>query len=157
MATREDKLRAKVKATNAANAEANRLESELKTYFAQFVGKKILKKDESLLAAIAASMPSLPNRHDLRCHRERSSYTLYFQVTASTALPDGSCMYAKSSVPVGDVRAQDGVLVCVNPFHSLRTDYTFEEIQAKRDKVAEAKKVLDDARSELYPFDEYDR
>lgn len=155
MVTREDKLRAMVQATNAANAEANRLDSELKTHFVQFVGQKVLKKDGSLMATVVVRMPSLPNEHNLRCHRERSSYSLYFHVTASVVLPDGSCLYAKSTMTVGDL--QDGVLVSVKPFHSLRTDYTCEEIQAKRDKVAEAKKALDVAKSALYPFEEYDR
>lgn len=155
MNTREEKLACKVGAVNRANAYSKEIYALLNPIFTPLVGKQILKVDGSLLAKYAALVPKFEYSTDLHVYRQRSDYSLAWVVKTCEPLPPGSCMYHEAVVYIGDLRGQTLEKLSIHPF-DLRSDYTVEEITQKRLNFERAKKELQEARSELYPFGEYD-
>jgi len=155
MNTRVEKLTAKVAAVNRANEYAARLYAALVEKFGPLVGQKILKADGTLLAKYAGLVPDLPCSPDLHVYRHSSDYSLAWTVKTWTLLPH-SCMYHEVTVYVGDLRGATLDKMTVHPFTG-RTDYSVEEITAKRLSAESAKRVADELRSDLYPFGEEDR
>jgi len=155
MNTRVEKLTAKVAAVNRANEYAARLYAALVEKFGPLVGQKILKADGTLLAKYAGLVPDLPCSPDLHVYRHSSDYSLAWTVKTWIGLSH-SCMYHEVTVYVGDLRGATLDKMTVHPFTG-RTDYSVEEITAKRLSAESAKRVADELRSDLYPFGEEDR
>ena len=155
MNSRLEKLTCKVGAINRANAYGKELYALLTPIFAPLVGKQILKVDGSLLAKYAALVPKFDYSHALHVYRHTSDYSLAWTVKTCEPLPPTSCMYHEAVVYIGDLSGQTLEKLSIHPF-DLRSDYTVEEILLKRLDFEKAKKVLDEARSALYPFGEYD-
>lgn len=155
MNTRAEKLACKVAAINRANAYGKEIYKTLTAIFEPLVGEKILKADGSLLAKYAALVPKFEYSHALHVYRHTSDYSLAWVVKTCEPLPPHSCMYHESVVYIGDLRGHTLEKLCIHPFDS-RSDYTVEEITQKRVDFENAKKALDNARSALYPFGEYD-
>lgn len=148
-------LIARVKARNSVNTEANKLFPTLNAIFVPFVGQKILTKDGSLLSKISKLLPEFSRTPKMHIYRSTSNYSLMWNVQASEMCSENSCVYAEASVRIGSI--SDGVLESLYDAPKYRTDYTVEDIEAKRNIYAEAKKLADSALSDLYPFGEYDR
>jgi hypothetical protein len=155
MNTRLEKLTCKVAAINRANAYGKEIYQTLTKIFEPLVGEKILKVDGSLLAKYAALVPKFEYSHALHVYRHSSDYSLAWTVKTCEPLPPGSCMYHESTVYIGDLRGGMLDKLAIYPFDS-RSDFTVEEITQKRVDFENAKKALDEARSALYPFGEYD-
>ena len=149
----DERLALKVQAVNAANAYANGLAPCLAEIFAPLVGQKVTKADGTLLAKVAKLLPKLPNTVALSVHRYESDYSLAFKVKAC-AWTEGANCYHETMVYVVDLR--NGVLTGMCKQYMHRTDYTADEVRAKRAAYEAAKKAADDARSDLHPFGEYD-
>ena len=149
-----EKLAAKVKATNKANQTAIELYPKLVAVFRPLIGQKIVKIDGSLLTKIADLLPPLPNDHDLRVYRNRSEYTLSWIVNASEQVNDHSCTYAEIGLYIGDLNGN--VLTKIYDEPQLRANYTVTEVEAQRAAYWSAQKVADAAKSALHPFGEYD-
>lgn len=157
MNSREETLKAKVGAVNKANAYANKIYPLLVEAFKPFVGAKILKVDGTFLKSVAEKVPGFESSVWLNVYRYSSEYSLVFVVKTCESLPPHSCVYHEVSLYVGEFKG--AVLSKVNddkPFN-LRTDYTPEEITAKRVAWESAKRVADELHGELHPFGESDR
>ncbi len=152
---RNDKVSAKVNAVNKANAYANDIHGQLVEAFQPFVGTKVLKADGTLTAKVEKMLPAFPHTSALSVYRNRSDYTLTYVVKVCEPIGDGgSCLYHEVSVYVGDVR--DGVLTAVaEPVNDRRTNYTVENASLAMEMVRVAEKALSDAKSALYPFDNF--
>ncbi len=157
---RQARLEAKVKAVNRAHAHAVKLYDALVPVFTPLVGCKILKADNTLLQSVQKVIPVVEGGNSsLRVYRNQSNYSLAWTVNASeNIVGQQSCLYYEISVYVGNL---DGQVLkdIMDPANQgfRRTDYTAGEIEGKRNVYEEAKKVMEDAKSALWPFGENDR
>ena len=148
-------LKARVKARNAAHQYGNKIYAELVEIFCPLLGQKILKADGQLLAKIDKLLPDFPGEPAIHVYRHSSDYTLTWCVKVCEMIEgEDSCVYEEATVYVGDLGG-DTLKGIFDP-PDFRDDYTVEEIQEKR-RIFEAKrKAFENARSDLYPFGEYD-
>ena len=156
MDNRQAALKAKVKAVNKAHTEAKRLYGILQPIFASLVGEKIEKVDGSLTQKVLKLVPDLgADGRNVRVWRTRSNYSLAWSISVSENYNETTCLYYETTVYIGNMR--DGVLTDVNyDAPESRTDYTVDEVVAKRAAVKVAEKVLSDAQGVLFPFTERD-
>jgi len=150
-----DELSAKVEAVNMANREANRLYPILRAIFEPLVGQRITKKDCTLLARIAKLVPDFPNTHNLKVYGKGSEhiYSLSFTVKTCINYGDHMCTYHEVQVCICDLN--NGVITRFYDNDQNRpTNYTVEDINAKREAARVAKKAYEVARSACYPFEE---
>lgn len=152
MNTRLEKLTAKVAAVNRANEYAAKLSSILHESFAPLVGQQILKVNGSLLAKYADLLPK-QNTHDLLVYRLSSPYSLAWVVKTCESMAE-SCVYHQTTVYVGNLDGK--VLSNLVEFEDRRSDYTVDEILEKVSAHDAAKRLVDNLRGELYPFDTND-
>ena len=152
----QEALAAKVKAVNQAHTHANQLALLLRTTFEPLVGHQITKCDGTLMAKVKKLMPAMPNTATLQVYRSTSVYSLAFTVkTCQMIAQTCTCLYYEVTFDVGDL--DNGILSQLTGLCHHRTDYTAEEIQGKRDTYQAAKKIYNQAQSDLYPFGERDR
>ncbi len=157
------KLEARVKAVNKANAYALELYNTLVPIFEPLVGTQILKVDGTLMQKVKNKLPELPNTAWLSVHRMSSSYSLTYVVKVTEYVKSEIAHHSdhhissETYVQIGELK--DGTLEKMAAACNSRgrTDYTAEEVEAKRAAYVEAKKALDAAQSALCPFDQYDR
>ena len=144
-------LTAKVGAVNKANKYANELSGELVRFFTDYVGKKILKADGTLLAKIAALAPKFKNSTSISVYRQNSNFTLAWVVKTCEPLPPHSCVYHETTIWVGDL--DNGLLKGVREDKQpYKTDFSVEEISKKREEYEKVKNQLDEIEGDLYPF-----
>lgn len=156
MNTKTTALEARVKAVNKANGYAKMIYPKLSAMFKKFLGTKIEKADGSLTVKVKKELPELPEVPGVSTFRDRSQYSLLWTVSACEN-SEHSTLYHKTSVYIGEMK--DGVLTKLTEYfcENLRTDYTVEDILAKREAYKAAKKIADAAESALFPFGDYDR
>jgi hypothetical protein len=149
-----NRLAARVKAVNAANAKALEVYDTLAIRFAPYVGSKIEKADGGLVAKVVKGLPEFPYSNNLHVYKYASNYSLVWMVKVCEQC-DGNAYYHEAGVYIGEMR--DGVLLKLCNRPELRTDYTVSEIVANREAYEAAQKIADDAKGKLHPFGEYDR
>jgi len=156
MASEANRLEARIRAVNRANAYANELSAKLKELFRPFVGQKVLKADNTLMEKYKKVLPKFTCTPNLSVYRYTSEYSLVFIVKTCEGDNNGHAYYHETSVYVGEL--QNGFLTKVGdePLN-LKTDYTAADITAKRQAYNAAKRLADEALSALHPFGEYDR
>jgi len=139
-------LEAMVKATNNANAYAERLALAMRDAFAKFVGQQVLKVDGKLMKKCEVPMPDhapAGNTYFLS-----SDYSLVWVVkTCENIEGADSCVYFDTSVYVGDIDNRVLTELCT-PFTG-RSDYTVEEVLRKRAALEKAYQVHQAAKSDL--------
>lgn len=151
-----NKLAAKVRAVNKANAECMKLYDLMEPFFAPLINSKILKADSQFLAKYAKIMPPLPNPPGIHIYRHMSNYSLVWGVSACEQVEEAShCLYHEVMCYVGELKGD--VLEKLCPRVTYRTDYTVEEIASLREVYKSAQELADRAKSNLFPFGEYDR
>jgi hypothetical protein len=148
-----NRLAARVKAVNTANAKAGEVYDQLAAIFAPYVGCKIEKADGGLLAKVAKALPEFVG-NGLHVYKYASNFSLVWMVKTCEVC-DGTACYHEAGVYVGEMR--DGVLLKLCNRPELRSDYTVEEVVANREAYEAAKKIADDVQGKLHPFGEYDR
>ena len=156
---RTERLAARVRAVNRANEFGRGLFVALTNIFEPLVGQKILKADGTLLEKFKKLLPPLPCTDGLHVYRHSSNYSLAWTVKTCEQIKDThNCVYHEVVVYVGDLRGQLLEKLVTHQFDekTYRTDYTADEVKAKRAAYDEAKRLADEARSALYPFGEYD-
>lgn len=150
----EQHLAAKVAGQNKVNTAANEYEKQLIEAFRPFVGTKILTHN-GLAARVKPHIPKAPNSV-LRSWRAAGSYSLYYEMDVSESVGEYGCCYCKATAYVGELDGYN--LKSVNePQKPRRTDYTVEEILAKRQVLRDARDAMSKAQSELATFGEYDQ
>lgn len=147
-------LAAKVAATNAANAEVNRLAPLYRALFAQYIGAKVVKADNSLLAAIKAKLPEAAPGFQVY-----SPHVGCFVIKTSRQTVDGIAHYAEPYFYAFtlDTHAGNVCQALAHEWEPLKTGYTVEGIQDLRAKVEAAEEVARNLASELGNFGKYDR
>jgi hypothetical protein len=150
-----NKLAARVRAVNRANAECMKLYDLLSPFFGPLVNSKILKADSQFLAKYEKIMPSFPNAPGITIYRRMSNYSLVWGVSVCEQEGDGHCLYHEVMCYVGELRGD--TLTVITPRVTLRTDYTAEEITSLRQAYRAAQTQADNAKSNLGPFGEWDR
>lgn len=156
---RLDRLTARVKVMNGANKIANEMYVILAKKFAPLVGKKILKADGTLMAKYADLEP--PANGDsqgfesVRYYRDSSRYALGWSVYVCCKFAEDERQTAERIIRVGELAGDVLKNICEPPAHP--TNYTVEDVLAKRERFRIAEKEYNEAKSALFPFDEYDR
>lgn len=146
------KLTAKVKATNAANANAMAIYTAFAPIAQAFIGQKIFKADGELTKKFADALPKL----GFHFYRYNSSYSLVYIAKESASIEGhSSCVYAEASCYVASVTL--GTLVQLHDAPSLRVDWTVEEVANLRKAAEEANEKARNAESALGSFGMYDR
>jgi len=161
-------LEAKVAARNKVNALALEMAPKMIATLAPFVGKKIVNQTGGLSAKAKACLPNdnctngaqfwyRANNYSVdACFKvcEISKGRLYGQEFNGEVSQDCIGSYAEQSITLCVV---DG-LNCerLGPEAHLRTDYSVAEVQAARIALRAAQNALDEARSNLSGFGEYD-
>lgn len=150
----KDELSAKVEAVNLANKTANEIYPILRKVFEPFMGQNITKNDGTLLARIVKLIPELPDSRAVTVYGKHSkhSYSVSFTVKTCVSYGEHSCTYYEIGVYICDVT--NGVVTRFYDVDERKTDYTVEDILAKREAARAAKKAYEDARSACFPFDE---
>jgi hypothetical protein len=152
MDIRDKRLEAQVKAQNRAAKRALELYDSLVAIFAPLVGKPVCKAN-GLLAKVEALLPKLENTPALMIYKYSSNYSLVWVVKACEQVEGAeSCEYREVSVYVGELRGLVLEKICDRP--NLRHDHDVSEVKAIREEVKAAQKVLDEAKSKLFPFGE---
>ena len=155
-------LNARVHGRNKANRLAIELYKELSNFFASLVGCKILKADGSLLKkhdeAVKQLLGKYKNYERVSVYRSNSTYSLVWVVKVWDMYQrtySERANYEETTVYVGELNGD--VLTKLSNAPQYRFDYSADEIREKREKYKALAKLADDAKSELFPFDEYDR
>lgn len=148
---RIEQLPDRVKAVNAANAEAKRLEPLLKAAIKPFLNHKIYKADGDLMAKVEAALnPHLPNSRDLRSWRYRSDYFLVYVIRADVYGSEWSVSH-EMSLYIADVKGGHAVALYPSPLEA-RSDYTVAEVTKLLAAAEDAKDRLQCAVSALGEF-----
>jgi hypothetical protein len=160
MADREATLAARIQAVNAANDYANNLFEPLSAIFKPLIGQKIFKVDGEWMEKFKSKLPIFAkawNGVETHVYRASSRYSLGWTVKSCVSIQGGcGCVYHETSVYVAHVDGQT-LSSMYDKQEPHKTDYTAEDIKAKREKYKQLKKLADDAQSALHPFGEYDR
>lgn len=152
-----DILSATVEATNLANRFAIQIRPTLIEFYAQYLNKKVVKADGSLIKKIYDHKFSHMGFNLYRIH---SQYSIDYEVKVDVHYSSSCVVYRSTTVHVGTLDRDTGVLVKIADLidvPKLRTNYTVEEVLQKREVLRKAQNVLDEAKSALFPFGEYDR
>ncbi len=149
-----EKLEARIKAVNTANATANNLYTQLAQTFTPLIGQQILKQNGDLLLKIENKLPPLPNTTKLRAYYRKSNFSLNWTISANEQ-SDTNTHYHETTITIGELNGL--VLANITPPHIQKTDYSVEEIERLRKAYTAAKKIADTAHSALQPFGEHDR
>lgn len=160
-----NQLAAKVFARNRINGEANRLAPICLESFRPFLGKKILNVTGCACAKAYAVAPKSDERDGrftgFERHLRACPYSLRLEIRCCEDYPanyhDTTCTtYAEQSVSIGEIK--DGILTKLfdPPCTDQRTDYTTAEVEAARAELKAAQHALDEARSKICQFGEYD-
>jgi len=149
----EDKLVARVRGVNAANAYGVQLYPLLREVFEPLVGVQVCKKDGGLLGRVSKLLPVFPNKREMRVYHSKGDYSLEFGVQTCESC-GSTCVYYEVSVYVG--RLTDGVLMELCEPFTGRTDWTPDEVIVKREAYGGAMRAADLIKSTLFPFGEYD-
>lgn len=150
MVSSDVKTQTEIDAVNQANALAMKVYDMYSVVFSKYVGQKIEKADGTILKKIKDELEEIP----MFCYKYQSCYSLLYIAKVCVQNSDHVC-YHESSCYIGEMR--NGILVKLSERPVYRTDYTFTEIQDKREKLKIAEKAFSDAKSNLYPFSEYSR
>jgi hypothetical protein len=142
-------LAAMVAAVNRANACGVEMYRKLATVFKPLVGQKILKADGTLLAKYQALLPELPSTVALSVFRHTSDYLLVWTVKTCEMVPPYSRVYHEVTVYVGSLSGK--ILRDIMEPFTGRTDWTVEEVTAKRAAYKVAKEAAETAHSALCP------
>lgn len=157
MVDRQKALEARVRCVNKVNAHANELYPKLVELFQPLVGCKINKVDGSFLKKIQEEVRALVKNDEFHVYRYNSRYSLVFTVKSDEVV-DGHAYYHEISVYVGKMSYEDpAVLEKLEPWTTLKTDYSVDTVMVLRKAHKEAKQKVSDAESALHPFGEYDR
>jgi hypothetical protein len=151
--SKQERLEARVRAVNRANAYAAELYPALRKVFEGLVGKQVVKKEGGLLARVKAMLPELPCTPGLHVYRSVSVYSIAFVVKTCES-GEGYCFYHETAVQVGALKG--GVLVELSEPFAARADYTADEVLRKREAFEAAERAYREARSELHLFGEHD-
>lgn len=153
------RLEAKVAARNAVNALALEMAPKMIEALKPFVGQKILNQGSVLSAKVKAALPPTEATHERHFWYSPSEYGVWahFKTCICSAgnQPDYTvASYAEQAFLIGDIK--DHVLTGIRNGQTARTDFTTEEVRKAREAFKAAQSALDDARSALCGFGEYD-
>ena len=155
------RLTARVKARNIVNREAIAFYHKMVPVVTPFLGQKVLKVDGSFMAKFYDAVKPVIDEAHKSVHnifRYSSNYSLLYIVKTVEQDSDRTCCYEDASVYLAEFEGQILKKITAPPSGNYwRTDYTAEEITAKREAYQAAKQIADDALSALNPFGEHDR
>lgn len=145
-------LTLKVKAVNRANKYANELSRQLIDIFTPFVGQKVIKVG-GLISKYEKLLPEFPNDLPTRVYFRRSDYVLCWSIETCEQLDSFGCVYHEVTINIGEIT--HSVLTQIYSPCNHREDFSVAEVCEKRKIYDEAYEALQQAKNNLYPFDEY--
>lgn len=152
-----NRLKCRVIAVNRCNEEAMKLYDKLVEIFKPLVGQKILKTDGTYLEKIKKLVGELNNdstRHLWIVKNGSDQHSLSYNVRYSE-WDGGNNQSHQISIRIGGL-IECQILRSINEKPILRTNYTVEEIELKRQIFQRKEEEYRAARADLDPFGEYD-
>lgn len=144
----DERIDAKVAAVNAANKFVNDNFNRYSDALRPFVGKKILKVDETLIRAVSAVV-NLPTPENIRVVRSKNKYSLVLCVSVS--VPCKVCHeHYNSYMYLGGIN--DGILEGLHSHDDFKCDYTTEYVKELKKEVDELEKQLEDKKDLIRIF-----
>lgn len=150
---KRDELARHIEAQNAVNKAINDASAQMVAYLEQFVGKKVLTKDEIFTKKVKDGLPQLPNKHDLIVWMSASRYFISIEGKANVQSSSGIAVYAESYVNIADVT--DMCLVKLREPTKFKTDFDIDLVMVSIDKAKEAQIIADLLRGRCGPFGKY--
>jgi len=151
-------LETRVKGVNNAHKYGNELYRILVKVFKPFIGQKVIKKTGGLIQKVQRAIDSLnlPCSVPIQVYRNSfSDYSLSYVVKTCETL-NQRAYYYEVSIYIGNI--ENGILKDIDyPFPNFKTDYKAETIRENRKIYKELQEKADKAKSNLFPFDTYDR
>jgi hypothetical protein len=148
-----ERLTARVAAVNKAHGQANYLHVKLVELFTPLAGRKICKADGTLLSKYAGLAPNRMPCPNIEVNRQRDTSGLAWCVQAWVATQRSGQVTHRVYVYVGNMD-DDGTLININTEkRGLRSDYTVEEVLAKREAYKAAQQLANELNAAQSPFD----
>lgn len=152
-----EKLRAQIKAVNAANEAAAKAFPMLRDYFVRFIGQKVVLASGDLSKRVAKEFPNKAIEDAVSnidgyfsFYRQTSSNSITYVFRSCTMIDDHVCTYDSCSVFIGDV--VDQVLTNIADPPVVCYDWTFEKIDDLLSLRKRTQAVIGEINSELGPF-----
>ena len=156
-----ERLRARVKATNASHALAIQLRKMFKDALKPFVGCKVIKADSCLtkqVEEVVSPILRAAYRPSINLCRHTNKHSLMWTVRVSVNEEGGhGCQSHEACIYVGELSGQVLSRINDDPTNLERTDYTADEIIQKRAEHKRLEELASAAKSALESFGEYDR
>lgn len=153
-------LATRIKAVNTVNDYANTLFEPLAETFKPLIGQQVFTISGEWIEKYKSKLPTFEKQWNgvaINVYRISSRYSLGWEVRACCHIAIGyGCIYEHASVYIAHIKGQVLSSMFDKP-EPYKTDYTAEDIMAKRETYQRLKKLADDAQAALHPFGEYDR
>lgn len=148
------RILAKIKAVNAANAEAMRLYPILAQILRPFVNQKIVKIDGSFLEKIRKLLPEIPHTSFLSVYKIQSDYSIAFGIRAWASIENHpmASSYYETTVYIGKIEGQTLIGICEPP--EARPDWELENVLDLCKQADNARAVVREIESKLGPFND---
>ena len=149
-------LAARIRAQNAAGKRANELHPLLVLVFTPFVGRKVVKKDGTFVAALQKELKIFTGTYGSTYIYSRvTKHCVYFCVKVHESVEAGGRQKSEEcSCTVADIK--DGMLKEFCKPCNYKTDHDYNDVVRMRSTHDKAKDALSEALNDLYPFGEYD-
>lgn len=154
--TAEKNLSRQVATRNAVNVMANELRLHFYEVLSRHVGKKVLKVTpyKTWTAKVKEEIAQIEKWVDGRGFRmcyELSCDSIWVELDKAYPVGEYAVNYVKQIVTIGKV--EDCVLVsCDIKYEPYRTNYTAEEVQETREKIAELDREISALQSSIREF-----
>lgn len=168
MATATDhrllRLEARIRAVNAAHAEAERIQDSYRPILEEMVGRKVTRQDHSPVSSLLKRLPELPNKRSgtdtLFAYWSSSDCSLRLTIKASSSYPaaNGMCdlaMYHEATLYLGQICTH--VLNDLALWSPFKHDWKAEDVIEARAKLKEAEDRVKSINKSLHPFNETER
>ena len=157
MPSQRTKLEARVRGVNRANAFANDLYNRFVEVLTPFKGQKIFLASGGLAVKVKAAIASLelPNTVNLHVYISTISHYDLVYVVKTCEQQDSYVTYYETSLYVAHL--ERGVHMGeFYPAPNFKTDHTADGVTKARADFDVARKAFETARSNLFPFGEYE-
>ena len=155
MDTYSERLAAKVRAVNTANAVALQLYDRLAPVFSPYQGAKVVNKDGSLVHKLAKVAEPIIDEFRSKVHHiykySVSDYNVMYVVKTGVSYGEHSCVYHEANVYIASIRHGEMTELSKRP--ELRSDYSADEISTAKQEYERLKKMANIVIAPYYSFE----
>jgi hypothetical protein len=157
MLSKLEKLKAHIQAVNLCNDYCNYLYDTLSEFFKPYIGKKILKADNSILVKVKEKIPYLKEVKGIFCFENSNNYHLSWSVQSCINVPSGNhsiAVYHNVTVYIGNIEKYEFLGSLLN-YTKLKTDYNYDDVVNEIEKTKKLKNEYENQLRGLGEFSNY--